>query len=77
MTMKATKRKLLKQILINYGYKNNSIKSLMCGRMKPSYEAMLTLQRKYKVPFTAWEDIKSYLQENDITKGTNNARQSS
>jgi len=71
--MKATKRKLLKQILINYGYKHSSIKSLMCGRMKPSYDAMLVLHRKYKVPFTAWEDIKSYLQENN-TKQKNNVQ---
>ncbi len=71
------KRKKLTNILKNYTDSKHTIASYLKGVRRPKYEDILDMNRKYKVPFTAWEDIKSYLQENDITKGTNNARQSS
>ena len=47
------------------GYKINSINSILCGRRKPNAEKRYEYEKKYNIPFTAWRDIKSYLQEND------------
>lgn len=40
-----------------------SIKSILCGRMKPSYEKMCELHND-GVPFTSWKDIKSFINGN-------------
>ena len=62
------KRNILKEILNKY-YSDDGAKSILNGRRKPSYEAMLKMNEKHKVPFTAWKDIKSYLSNsNDTTK---------
>ena len=39
------------------------------GVARPSYENICELHSKKIIPFTAWQDIKSYLQNND-TKQT-------
>lgn len=57
------KRNKLKTILSLY-YKEDGIKSILSGRRKPSYEVMLKLNEKHKIPFTAWKDIKSYVSNN-------------
>ena len=64
------KRKKLKRILGNYTSSEHTINSYLKGARRPRYEDILDMNRKYKVPFTAWENIKSYLQEND-TKQSN------
>ena len=56
------KRAELKKILAPY-YSQDSIKSLLCGRMKPSSKSMFMLNKKHKIPFTAWIDIKSFVTE--------------
>jgi hypothetical protein len=53
------KRAELKQILKDV-YKTDSIKSIMCGRSKPSYTKMLEFSKK-GIPFEAWLDIKSFI----------------
>lgn len=50
----------LRDILKNY-YKNDMVKSIMIGRVKPSYKKMLILNQEHGVPFTAWADLKAYL----------------
>lgn len=55
------KRSEIKQSLIEIGYTQDSIKSLMCGRSLPSMSKALTLKREYGVPLEVWDDIKSYL----------------
>ena len=65
------KKEKLKAIL-NKHYSKDGVKSILCGRMKPSYEVMLKLNEENKIPFTAWKDIKSYVTEivtNNETKG--------
>lgn len=57
------KRQKLKTILSTI-YSEDAIKSVLSGRMKPSYEVMCTLNEKHKIPFTAWKDIKSYVSNN-------------
>ena len=52
----------LKTILSRH-YSKDGIKSILCGRRKPSFEVMLKLNELHKIPFTAWKDIKSYVTE--------------
>ena len=61
-------RKKLKNILLKH-YSLDMTKSIMCGRQKPSYIKMLVLHKE-GIPFWVWQDIKSYLQENDTTPQT-------
>jgi hypothetical protein len=50
----------LKNILKEY-YSDNMVNSIITGRRKPAYSCILILYEKYKIPFTAWKDIKSFL----------------
>jgi len=54
------KKEQLKTILNKY-YSFDGVKSILCGRMKPSYKVMLELNERHKIPFTAWKDIKSFI----------------
>lgn len=54
------KRVHLKKILKIY-YSEDSIKSLLCGRRKPSYQNMIILNEKHNIPIYAWKDIKTFL----------------
>jgi hypothetical protein len=45
-------------------YKTDTVKSVMCGRSKPSYKKMLLLKEK-GIPFEAWQDIKSFITDNN------------
>jgi len=62
------KRKEIQTALLKNGYSYDSMKSLMCGRAKPSMTRAIELNQKFNVPFEVWIDIKSYLQENDTKK---------
>ena len=64
------KRENLKTILLNY-YVDSTSNSILRGIRKPSYEAMVNLDKKHNVPFDAWLDIKSYL-KNDTKQCTDN-----
>ncbi|RZV13668.1 hypothetical protein D3M61_07235 [Aliarcobacter butzleri] len=57
------KRDKIKKILQNY-YTFESIKSILCGRMKPSYKMMIKLKEQHNIPFEAWEDIKTFISKN-------------
>lgn len=57
------RKKLINQLLELYS--KDSVKSILIGRMRPSYSQMLKLYRKYRIPFTAWEDIKVWLKEQE------------
>lgn len=59
-------RKILKKILRKHYDSEDSIKSISCGRMKPSYEKMLDLEAD-NIPFTAWKDIQSFINDNSIS----------
>ena len=63
-------RKLkLTNILKEFYKSEHTIRSIVQGKRKPSYSNMYKMNKSYRIPFTAWYDIKSYLQEND-TKQT-------
>jgi hypothetical protein len=63
------KRKNLKKLLIK-SYTVAGADLILRGERKPRYEIMVELNKKNKIPFDIWLDIKSYLQEND-TKHSN------
>lgn len=67
------KRNTLKEILNKY-YSNDGTKSILNGRRKPSYEAMLKMNEKHKVPFTAWKDIKSFISSNNNNNKDSNIK---
>ena len=67
------KRQDLIILLTSDGYKKNTIDSILTGRRKPNAEKRYKYEKTYNIPFTAWRDIKSYLQNNNTSKGTNNA----
>ena len=54
-------RKQLKQILLKF-YSIAMADMILRGIRKPSYEIICRLATEHKIPFTAWLDIKSYLQ---------------
>ena len=66
------KRQKLKSILSSY-YSKDGVKSIFCGRMKPSYEVMLKLNKQHNIPFEAWKDIKSFVTES-VTQSKNNTK---
>ena len=57
------KNKLIK--ILSDVYSKDSVKSIMSGRRRPSLENIALFEKKYNIPFDAWLDIKSYLQDND------------
>ena len=57
------KRKELKQILLKF-YSTAMTDMILRGVRKPSYEIICQLAKDYKIPFTAWLNIKSYLENN-------------
>lgn len=57
------KRKKLKQILLNF-YSTAMVDMILRGIRKPSYEIICKLDAEFKIPFSVWLDIKTYI-END------------
>ena len=60
--MKKTK---LRNILSDEGYSNDTINSIMIGRRKPNSDLRYKFEKDHGIPFTAWNDIKSFLHDND------------
>ena len=65
------KREKLKTIIETY-YSKDGTKSIMCGRVNPSYKMMVKLNEKHKIPFTAWKDIKSFITNHTQSVTKNN-----
>jgi len=62
-TMKKFSRKELDYVLQQMGYKKDSRKSLLIGRMTPNYIKAKKMYEDFGVPFTIWgKNIKFYLQ---------------
>ena len=57
------KRKQLKQILLNF-YSTAMADMILRGIRKPSYEIVCKLDAEYKIPFSVWLDIKTYIENN-------------
>lgn len=56
-----------KQILLKL-YSVDMVKSILIGRAKPSYDNMLKLNQDHKIPFTAWADLTSYINNSTTSK---------
>ena len=63
------KRELLKKILLQH-YSRFTVESILSGRRKPSIEKRIDLNTEFNIPILAWQDIKSYINEN-ITSNEN------
>jgi len=62
-------RKTIKQILLNYGYSEETIKKMFQGKTRPTLKKALDLEKNYNLPCYAWQDIKSYIsQQNSKTQ---------
>ena len=67
------KRHEIKKNLLKFGYTKNTVDKFFQLKLKPTADKMFKLEDEFGIPVSAWRDIKSYLQENDTPKGTNNA----
>ena len=67
------KRQEIKKSLLEFGYSENTVDKFFQLKLKPTADKMFKLEDEFGIPVSAWRDIKSYLQENDTPKGTNNA----
>ncbi|MDD3468092.1 MAG: hypothetical protein PHE67_13165 [Campylobacterales bacterium] len=62
-------RDSISNLLKQNGYSIHTINAILCGRRKPNAEIRYKLEKVAKIPFSAWLDIKSYLQKEDTKKG--------
>ncbi len=53
-------RKKLKQKLLTFGYSDETIKKMFQLKTRPTLLKAIELQHRFKIPCTAWVDIKSY-----------------
>lgn len=54
------KREQLKQILLQY-YSVAGVNMILRGDRKPSYETICLITKEHNIPFEAWLDIKSFV----------------
>jgi predicted transcriptional regulator len=66
-------RKKIKQILLDFGYSEETVKKMFQLKTRPTLLKAIELQETFKIPCIAWVDIKSYV-ENDTKKGKNTSR---
>ena len=59
--------KKLKNILLEFGYTINSVKSILIARTRPTLLKAIELEQKYNIPCSAWENIRLFItsKEND------------
>jgi len=55
-------RKNLKEILLKY-YSKFTADSILSGRRRPSIDKRIVLSKEHNIPILAWQDIKSYISE--------------
>ncbi len=63
------KQEQIFQILSKH-YAERTVYAILSGTRKPKYEIILELYQQYNIPFTAWKDIKSFIDES-LTKNEN------
>lgn len=55
------------------GLSHSAVSQWFNGDTIPKYKYMLLLNTKYEIPFTAWQDIKSFIASNNTSNETDNA----
>lgn len=68
------KKTNIRKILLDDGYSSDMIKSIMSGRRKPNADKRYEYEKKHSIPFTAWNDFKSFLLDNNTIKNSNTSR---
>jgi len=60
-------RKKLKQKLLDFGYSEETVKKMFQLKTRPTLLKAIELQTKFKIPCTAWENIRLFItsKEND------------
>ena len=61
------KREKIKKALSTL-YAPSTVRSILNGTRKPDYDNMLKLNQLYKIPFTAWADLNSYINHTQSKK---------
>jgi len=61
MYNRVMKKDKLKLKLKKFGYEDNTISKLIDGTRRPILLKAIKLQQDFKIPCTAWADIKSYI----------------
>lgn len=61
------KREKIKKALSKF-YAPSTIRSILNGTRRPDYDNMLKLNQLYKIPFTAWADLNSYINSTNQKK---------
>jgi hypothetical protein len=69
-------RKKLKQKLLIFGYSEETIKKMFQLKTRPTLLKAIELQHRFKVPCTAWLDIKSYVNDTKKEEATSSANES-
>ena len=64
-------KKAIRKILTDDGYSVDTINSIMTGRRKPNGTKRNEYEKKHNIPFEAWDDLNSYLQDNDTKVSSN------
>lgn len=68
------KRQKLQTIIKKHYTSKDTIKSIMCGRMKPNADLRYELEKSHKIPFSVWgKPLNSYLQGNNKTLSSDKA----
>jgi len=60
-------RKKLKQILLDFGYSEETVKKMFQLKTRPTLLKAIELKQKYKIPCEAWKNIRFYI-NNDTKK---------
>lgn len=53
-------QKLFKQILLDFGYGDESVKKMMQGKMVPTLQKAIKLQEDHNIPVVAWKNIRAF-----------------
>jgi len=65
------KKNNLKKVLSKF-YEASTVNAIARGDRRPSYEMIIKLHEDFNIPFTAWKDIKSFINESITSSETKN-----
>jgi len=54
-------QKQFKQILLNFGYSDDSVKKMMQEKMVPTLQKAIKLQEDHGIPVVAWKNIRAFV----------------
>lgn len=67
-----TRQKLIE--ILKQDYQSiHTVQAIACGRRKPNPDLRYQYEKKYGIPFSAWLDIRAYLNDTPTTPATSRA----